>query len=147
MTESIHSNVACVFTDKGSFSVIDSLGDTYYQVWCCLKTFLHFGNKIILIKSNFREIDQHRIVSFEFAGENAGSSEPSGMASHNLNNSYRFLIVVDRSVKCNFPYSRSHIFGSTSVSRCMICFYKVVIDGFWNADKADIAVNSGGIAG
>ncbi len=68
------------------------------------------------------------------------------MASHDFNNGNRLFVVVDGSVNCNFPYRRSYIFRSTSVARCMVCFYKVIVDSFWNTDKTDITIDSVSVA-
>ena len=147
MAECICSDIIGIFADECTGVVVDSLGNTYYQVWCSLQRRTDFLNKSILVKVCFRKVDQNRVVVFELSGQCAGSSEPSGMASHNLNNGNGFFIVINGCVASNLPYSRSYVFCGTSKSRCVICLDKVIINCFWNSDHTDVAADLFGIAG
>ena len=69
------------------------------------------------------------------------------MASHDFHNSNGFLIVVYRSVHSDFPNCGSYIFCRASESRSVVGEHQVVVNGFRNADKADIALNAFCIAG
>ena len=69
------------------------------------------------------------------------------MASHDFHDGNRFLVVIDRCVHCYFTDGGSYIFCGTSESRCVVGEHQIVVDGFRNTDKADIALNAFCVAG
>ena len=147
MAERIHPHIACQFADECSFSVVNSLGNTDNNVRYLLHCFCRILDKPFRIKSSFRQIDQHRIVSFIFSRQCAGRRKPSGITSHNLYNCHRLLIVIDRCVKRDLAYCRSNIFCSASVSRCMIRHHKVIVNRLRDSHEPNVACHFFRISG
>ena len=84
VSEVVHTYVAGKLADESSLAVVDSLGDADNQVGYFFQSVLYLGDKCLLVKGGFRKIDQHRIVSFKFACQDAGCGEPSCVASHDF---------------------------------------------------------------
>ena len=139
MPESIHSYLACKFTNKRSFAIVNSFRDTNDHIWHFFKRRAHILYKPFCIKRHFRQIDQNRIISFKFSCQCACRCKPSRMTPHDLDDCHWFFIIIYRCVNCNLPHGWSHIFCRASKPRRMICIDKVVIDRFRYTQKANIA--------
>ena len=94
MPEIIYAHIACKLTDKCSVSIVNAFRNAYDQIRHFPKCFFHIGNKFLRIKCHLRQVDQHRIVSLEFPCKDAGRRQPSGVASHDLHDGDRLLIVI-----------------------------------------------------
>ena len=80
------------------------------------------------------------------AGQDAGCSQPSGVSTHDLNDGYS-RCLIDRGIQADLTDSGGNIFGSTSITWCMVSQNQVVVNGFWDTDKTDGAVMFIGIPG
>ena len=68
------------------------------------------------------------------------------MTAHEFNNGDSRLLI-DRSIQNDFTDSRRYISGSAAVAGGVVGYRKIVVNGFWNADKNDILFCHGSISG
>ena len=146
VAESVGTHRGIVFADKSSVRVMDTFGNADNHAAVFFQGFFDVFQEVFRIEIAFRKIYVTGIVAFVFTGKDSGGSEPACVASHDLHDGDGFLLI-HRSVKNDFPYSGSHIFGGASIAGSVICVYKVVVDGLGLADHADRAVDLRGIAG
>ena len=146
MTESICAYGTVIFTDKGAVCVVNTFGNTDNKIAVFLKCFFEITQESILVKSNFWKINKQRIVTSVFTCKGAGSSEPSGMASHDLDDRDRFFLI-DIGIGRDLTDCGSNVFCGTSESRSMISIYQIIVDGLWFADHADRTADTCSIAG
>ena len=138
MAEIVYAHITCELADKCSFSVIDSLGYAYDQIRDFLKSLIDIVDKFVRIKCHLRQIDQHRIISLELACKNTGRSQPSRMASHDLHDRNRLLIIIHRCIDRNLPHCRGNVFCRAAESRRMVCTYKIIVYRLGDSHKSDI---------
>ena len=120
VTEGVRSYRTVIFTDESSFRIVYSLRNTDDEVAVRLESLFQILKKSILIKVCFRKIDKKRIIPLIFTREGTGSSEPSCMTSHDLDDRYRFFLI-NIGIQSNLTDSRCNISGSTSETRGVIC--------------------------
>ena len=66
MTKSICTYRTVVFADEGAVSIVNTFGNTDDKITVFLKSFFKITQESILVKGNFRQVNEQRIVSFVF---------------------------------------------------------------------------------
>ena len=145
MPEGIGLHVFLKLADKRAFRVVDPLGDADYQIGHGFQRRPHRLDKFIRIKGSFRQIDKDRIVSLKFSGKGGCGGQPSGVTSHDLNDSDRFFAVIYRGVQSDLAHRGGDVFCRASESRCVVREYQVVVDGLGDPDETDLAADLIGV--
>ena len=136
MAEGVQLGGVGIFADKGSPGVGDSFGDADHHVGAFLEGLFQVMIEGFQLEGRFREIDEEGIIAFKFPCQAGGGRQPSGVASHDLHNGYR-LLLINGGVQNNFPDGGGHIAGGASKAGSMVRKHQVVVDGFGDPDKAD----------
>ena len=146
MTKSICTYRTVVFADEGAVSIVNTFGNTDDKITVFLKSFFKSTQESILVKSNFRKVNEQRIVSFVFTRKGTGSSDPSGMTPHDLDDRDGFFFV-DVGICRDFTDCGSNVFGGTSEARGMVGIYQIIINRLRFTDHADRTANACRVAG
>ena len=93
-------------------------------------------HKLLHIKGKLRQINEIRPFTILSLGKSGCTCEPSGIPSHDLNDSYKSLSIFQGiAVADDLLCGGSDVLGSTSVARCVIGQSQIVVNGLGNADE------------
>ena len=126
--------VDSVFADEFSVFVLDAFRENENDSFVVFVEFVKILEELIHIERNFRKIDESGTFAADF-GKSGGACKPSCVASHNLdyNNG---VAVINVNVLDNFRNGKGDIFCGRTETGAMVRSYKVIVDGFRNADDA-----------
>ena len=137
MTESIHKiRASAQLADETAVSQVDSFGNGNDNGALFRCQVFHFFKEIVHIKWNLRKINQVRTVTVHIFRKCCGSSQPAGMTSHNLNDTYGWFGSTEAFVVADdFLHGCCNVFCSRAVTRCVVCQWEVIIDCFRNSHE------------
>ena len=101
-----------------------------------LQKSLYLLHKLLHIKGKLRQINEIRPFTILSLGKSGCTCEPSGIPSHDLNDSYKSLSIFQGiAVADDLLCGGSNVLGSTSVSRCVVGQRQIIVNGLGNADE------------
>ena len=139
MPECVHAYAAGKLADESAFPVIDAFRDADDKIVDGLERPAHIFDKSVRVERGLRQIDEHGVVSLEFSGKYAGSSQPSGVPPHDFHDCHGFFIVIHGCVDGDLSHGRSDIFCRAPESGRVVCEDEVVVDRLRNTDETDLA--------
>ena len=125
--------------NKGTVSVVDTLGDSHHAVALLLVNPLDISHKLIHIEISLRHINEVGAGAVS-SSETSGSSKPTGMTAHDLDDADH-TGVIDPGVMINLHAGGGNILGSRSVAGAVVGAEQVVINGLGHAHHTALIAN------
>ena len=147
MSKGVHElNAVCQLAHIAAIRQLHALGHSHYHRCLLLMKLLHLFHESIHVKGHLRKEQHIRPLAVLSLCESSCSCQPACVPAHDFQDGH-ILLVIYQSVTDDLLCNGADILGCAAISGGMVCGRQVIVNGLWNAHKADSAAVEQGIVG
>ena len=120
--------------------VLDALADRDNNIVALFFQLGHALEERLLVKGALGQQDQVWAVAVRTGSQTGGSSQPAGVAAHDLGHRHAAQ-VVDAGIADDLLQDRGDVLRRAAVAGGVVGQHQVIVNGLGHADKADLAVD------
>ena len=136
MSKGVQPGLVRILADKLPALVLQPLGHADHHAVFLPQRPLHIHCKAFHIKVALGQINQQRIVPRLPARQGRRRGHPSRVPPHKFHNGDG-LLLIHRRVQHDLPHRGGHVLGGAAVTRRVVRFHQVVVNGLGDADHRD----------